>query len=480
MPACARHGDGVAMTGTREGAIARARAQFDQGGFRATLAALVAIPSTSQEAAHRADLDRYLDGALKPWLARLGFAVTIHPNPAADAGPILLARRREGEALPSVISYGHGDTVRGFAPEWSEGLDPWQLTERDGLWYGRGTADNKGQHALNLAALEAVLAERGGRLGFNLALVIETAEERGSAGLREFVAAHRELLAADVLIGSDGPRVMPDLPTICTGTRGTFHFDLVVALRQGGVHSGHWGGLTRDPAIILAHALAAIMDRNGRILVPGWTPPGGMPEAVRRVLSGCPLGGGGEAATIDDGWGEPGLTPAEKVYGWNSFIVLAMVSGKPDGPVNAVAPEARAHCQLRYTVDTDQALFASSLRRHLDACGFPEVRIEHAGTRMPASRTDPDNPWVRFVSGSIMRTLGRAPQVIPNSSGGLPGEVFVDHLGVPLVWIPHSYTGCRQHGPDEHVVPATLREGIAMMAGLWWDLGAGDTPNRGR
>ena len=94
-----------------------------------------------------------------------------------------------------------------------------------------------------------MLAERGGKLGFNLKLVLETCEERGSIGLREFVDAHKQELAADVLIGSDGPRVMPEVPTIATGTRGTWHFDLVCDLRPGGVHSGHWGGLTTDPAV---------------------------------------------------------------------------------------------------------------------------------------------------------------------------------------------------------------------------------------
>ena len=75
-------------------------------------------------------------------------------------------------------------------------------------------------------------------------------------------------------------------------------------------------------------------------------------------------------ASIDPDWGEPGLTAAEKIYGWNSFIVLAMVSGRPENPVNAVAPNARAHCQIRYTVDTDPATFEPALRRHLDAQGF--------------------------------------------------------------------------------------------------------------
>ncbi|GGG43680.1 hypothetical protein GCM10010964_33850 [Caldovatus sediminis] len=469
---------------SREGAIARARRFFDgetaqDAGFRALLAELIAIPSTAQEEGREAELHRYLDGAIRPWVERLGFRAAIHPNPLPGFGPILTAERIEDPARPTVLLYGHGDTVRGLDDQWRAGLRPWTLTEEGDRWYGRGTADNKGQHALNLAALEAVLAERGGRLGFNVKIVLETAEERGSKGLREFVAAHARELAADVLIASDGPRVEPEVPTIATGTRGSFHFDLAVRLREGGVHSGHWGGLTTDPAILLAHALGSIMDRNGRILVRGWLPAGGVPPAVKAVLKGCPVGGGGEAATIDPGWGEPGLTPAEKIYGWNSFIVLAMVSGRPENPVNAVAPDARAHCQIRYTVDTDPAGFVPALRAHLDAQGFPMVRIENAGIRMAASRTDPDHPWVRWAQASMHRSLGKRVQIIPNASGGLPGDVFVEHLGVPLVWVPHSYNGCKQHGPDEHLLIAPAREGIAAFAGLWWDLGEEGVPRRG-
>ena len=169
------------MTGSREGAVGRALAGFDDGGFRAHLAELVAIPSTSQDAGHEADLQHYLHAAMQPWLEGMGFTVAIHPNPKPGFGPILLAERMEGDG-PTVVTYGHGDTVRGLDDQWRRGLQPWTLTEEAGRWYGRGAADNKGQHAINLHALAAVLAERGGRLGFNVKLVLETAEERGSPG----------------------------------------------------------------------------------------------------------------------------------------------------------------------------------------------------------------------------------------------------------------------------------------------------------
>jgi acetylornithine deacetylase/succinyl-diaminopimelate desuccinylase-like protein len=450
--------------------------QFDSGRFKDRLAEAVAIPSTSQDPGHAADVQRYLADFIEPWLVRLGFTVEVFPNPVDGGGPILLALRTEPGATLNVLTYGHGDTVRGLEDQWRQGLFPWTLTEEGDRWYGRGSADNKGQHVLNLMALESVIAERGGQLGFNVKMVLETSEERGSIGLRDFVAAHTERLTADVLIASDGPRVMPEVPTIATGTRGIFQFDLTLTLRPGGVHSGHWGGLTTDPAVILSHTLGSIMDRKGRILVRDWLPQNGVPASVRAVLDGCPVGGGGEAATIDPDWGEPGLTAAEKIYGWNSFIVLAMVSGRPENPVNAVAPSARATCHIRYTADTDPAVFEPALRRHLDEEGFGSVRIEKAGVRMAASRTDPAHPWVRWAVGSMEQTLGKRVQVIPNSSGGLPGDVFVDFLDVPLVWIPHSYNGCKQHGPDEHLLIAPAREGLAAYAGIWWDLGEGGTP----
>jgi acetylornithine deacetylase/succinyl-diaminopimelate desuccinylase-like protein len=461
---------------SRDSALTHALSDFDSNAFRDHLAELVAIPSTSQDPGHEGDVQRYLTDAIQPWLERMGFSVEIHPNPVIGFGPILFAERLEGPDRPTVLTYGHGDTVRGLDDQWRQGLSPWTLTEEADHWYGRGSADNKGQHALNLSALEAVLAERGGALGFNLKLILETSEERGSIGLRQFVAEQASRLAADVLIASDGPRVMPDIPTIATGTRGTYHFDLVVDLRPGGVHSGHWGGLTTDPAVILSHALGTIIDRHGKILVRDWLPRNGVPAAVRAVLDGCVVGGGGESASIDADWGEPGLTAAEKIYGWNGFIVLSLLSGRPENPVNAVAPNARAHCQIRYTVDSEPSGFEAALRQHLDDNGFPNVRIENAAVRMAASRTDPDHAWVRWTVASMEKSLGKRVQVIPNASGGLPGDVFVDYLGVPLVWIPHSYNGCKQHGPDEHLLAGPAREGLAAYTGIWWDLGEPGTP----
>src|SRR5262249_43309590 len=143
----------------------------------------------------------------------------------------LIATRIEDASRPTVLSYGHGDVIRGLESQWRPGLDPWKLKEEGDKIYGRGTADNKGQHTINLGAIKSVLEARG-QLGFNLKILIETGEETGSPGLSAFCAAHKDELAADVFIASDGPRLAPTRPTVFLGSRGVMNFDLTVDLRK--------------------------------------------------------------------------------------------------------------------------------------------------------------------------------------------------------------------------------------------------------
>ncbi|HWL28160.1 MAG TPA: M20/M25/M40 family metallo-hydrolase, partial [Burkholderiaceae bacterium] len=161
----------------------------------------------------------YLESELRPAFEAMGFACQILTHPKA-AAPFLFAQRLEDPALPTVFGYGHGDVIRGLEPEWKRGLSPWTLTELEGRWYGRGIADNKGQHTVNMEALRAVLDARG-RLGFNAKYLIEMGEETGSSGLRELCAANKELFGGDLLIASDGPRLSAERPTLFLGARGS-------------------------------------------------------------------------------------------------------------------------------------------------------------------------------------------------------------------------------------------------------------------
>lgn len=455
---------------SRQAAIDRVQDYFTSGRFQADLAALVAHPTESQNPDAAPALQVYLEQAMLPRLTAAGFDCRIYDNPDPRGGPLLIGQRIEDPALPTILTYGHGDVVRAQADQWREGLHPFELVEQGDRLYGRGSADNKAQHLVNIAALEAVIATRG-KLGFNIRIVLEMSEEIGSVGLDQFFRDHRDALAADVLIGSDGPRLQPDTPTMFMGSRGVVNFDLVLDLRDGAHHSGNWGGLLADPAMILCHALASITDRRGQIRVPEWRPDSLTP-AIRAALDGLPIDDP-DGPQVDVDWGEESLTPAERAYGWNSFAILAMTAGVPDAPVNAIAGKARATCQLRYVVGTDPQQILPALRRHLDREGFQRVEIKPEDRGLfNATRLDPGHDWARFVAASLQDTSGKAPHILPNLAGSLPNEAFAETLGLPTIWIPHSYRGCSQHAPNEHVLKPVCLDALRVMAGLFWDIGA--------
>ncbi|CDM57752.1 hypothetical protein LPU83_2095 [Rhizobium favelukesii] len=148
-----------------------------------------------------------------------------------------------------------------------------------------------------------------------------------------------------------------------------------------------------------------------------------------------------------------------------------MRAGNPESPQNAISGQAQATCQLRFVVGTDPADIPA-LRRHLDREGFQNVEIvSRKSEAFPATRTDVDGSWVKAVTVSITRTHGKAPHILPNLAGSIPNDAFSHVLGVPTVWVPHSYGGCNQHAPNEHVLGTLSRDALRNMAGVFWDLG---------
>jgi acetylornithine deacetylase/succinyl-diaminopimelate desuccinylase-like protein len=453
---------------TRADAIARVREHLRSGEFLAELGRRVAYRTESQNPERRDVLRAYLEEELQPAFSGLDFSTRLIESPTGK-GPYLLAEYNEDAALPTVLTYGHGDVVDGMAGEWRDDLDPWQTTTKGDRVYGRGTADNKGQHSINLSALCAVREARGGRLGFNAKFIIETSEEIGSPDLRQVCESLRDELKADLFLASDGPRLSADRPTIFLGCRGGLRIHLDVNLRDGGHHSGNWGGVLANPATILSSAIAALVDSKGRLQLDALKPPR-ISNAIRAALADVEVEPTGDEPALSPDWGAEGLSAAERLYAWNTLEVLAMSSGNIEKPANAIPGRANAVLQLRFVVGTkiDQAVDA--VRAHLNANGFPMVEVS-ATQSFAASRTDFDSPWVNWTAESIRRTTGKAPAILPNFGGSLPNDVFSEALGLPTIWVPHSYPGCSQHAPDEHILLPVTEEALAIMAGLFWDLG---------
>jgi len=453
---------------TRTDAIERARQHLHSGEFLSELDRRVAYPTESQNPERRDALRAYLEDELKPAFSQLGFSTRLIESPTGQ-NPHLLAEYRENSSVPTVLMYGHGDVVDGMVGEWRDNLNPWRMTISGHRVYGRGTADNKGQHSINLSALRAVREARGGRLGFNVKFIVEMGEEIGSPDLRRVCEELRDELKADLFLASDGPRLAADRPTIFLGCRGGIRIQLDVNLREGSHHSGNWGGVLANPATILANAIAALVDGHGRLLLDELKPPR-LSNQIRSTLADVRIEPMADEPALSENWGEEGLSAAERLFAWNTLEVLAISSGNIEKPANAIPGHAQAVLQLRFVVGTKVDTIVDAIRARLKASGFPTVEVRMTQS-FAASRTDFDSPWINWAAQSIRQTTGKAPAVLPNFGGSLPNDVFSDRLGLPTIWVPHSYPGCCQHAPNEHILLSVTEEALAIMAGLFWDLG---------
>ena len=449
----------------KEKAVQHATQYFDKGYFKKDLAELISVKTESQN--NECNLENYYDQNIIPMLVKMGFKCRVMENPLSKANIILFAERIENADFSTILTYGHGDVVLGQDSCWDNGLSPYKLIEKDNRYYGRGTADNKGQHLINIKALNSLLSVQK-KLGFNFKILFEMGEEIGSPGLKTFCQQNKELLKADVFIASDGPRISQKIPTIFTGSRGGINFDLSVNLRDNAHHSGNFGGILKDPSIILSHAIASITDARGQINIPEWLPTSLTPD-IKEILAKLPLVDAG--FDLDPDWGQKELTMTERVFGWNSFSVLAMLSGEPEAPLNAISGHARSTCQLRFVVGTDVNKIIPALRNHLNSFGFEDVNIhESEMTPFPATRLEMNNSWLSLITKSLENSMGSKIDLLPNLGGSLPNDSFSEVLELPTIWIPHSYAGCAQHSPNEHMSVPLARQALICMTALFADL----------
>jgi hypothetical protein len=199
-------------------------------------------------------------------------------------------------------------------------------------------------------------------------------------------------------------------------------------------HSGNWGGLISNPGVLLAHAIASLVDRDGHVLARGILPQA-IPNSVRHALADLVVDPGPDGPTIDEWWGERGFTQAEKVFGWNTFEVLAMVTGNPDRPVNAVPPRAKAHCQIRFTIDKDPNTFLPALRKHLEDKGFGMVKVSEPSPR--------SGSLGGAVGGGVgaERSMGAKQPALRAQPRRRAAErrLLRSSSACQTLWVPHSY-----------------------------------------
>lgn len=428
---------------------------------RAELAELVAIPSVHDDPEHPgAPADAA--AAVTRLFAEAGVELTAHET--ADGSIALVGERPGAAGAPTVLLYSHYDVQpAGDAAAW--GSDPWTLTERGGRWYGRGTADCKGNIVMHLAALRALAA--AGADAPTLRVVVEGSEERGGAGLADLLARRPGLFAAEVILIADCGNVEVGRPTLLTTLRGSADVDVDVATLDSPVHSGSFGGAAPDALAALIRLLDSLRDEHGRTRIDD-LPAGGTwagqpwPEADFRADAGV-LDGVGLLA--DDA---AGAAVADLVWARPAVTVTGIDCPPATGAVNAVPARAAARVNLRVPAGMDPAAAQDALVAHLErrAPAHARVRIRRDEPARPFA-ADVTAPAVRLLSDCLAAAYGRATGH-SGQGGSIPlcADLLAANPGAELALFGVEEPSCRIHSADESVHPAEIRD-IAVAEALF-------------
>ena len=319
---------------------------------RADLENLVRIESVWADPDRRGEVQRSAEEVAK-LLSEAGFGdVRI----VAEGGaPAVIAHHPPPPGAPTVLLYAHHDVQpEGDRSQWHS--EPFEPTERNGRLYGRGTADDKAGIATHLAAFRA----HNGNPPVGVTVFVEGEEESGSPSLSRLLAAHRDALAADVIVIADSDNWSTEVPSLTVSLRGLADCIVEVATLDHGLHSGMWGGVVPDALSVLVRLLASLHDDEGNVAVDGLhestaAPVEYTPERVRAdtgLLDGVQeIGSGSVAQRL---WAKPAIT----VVGIDT-TPIAKAS-------NTLTPCARAKVSMRVAPGGDAAEHLAALTRHLE------------------------------------------------------------------------------------------------------------------
>ena len=347
---------------------------------RADLEDLVRIESVWADPARRDEVHRSAR-AVAGLLTAAGFAEV--EIVSEDGAPAVIARHPAPPGAPTVLLYAHHDVQpEGEASQWDS--PPFEPTERDGRLYGRGSADDKAGIATHLAAFRA----HGGTPPVGVTVFVEGEEESGSPSLGRLLAAHKDKLAADVIVIADSDNWTPEVPALTVSLRGLADCVVEVATLDHGLHSGLWGGVVPDALSVLVRLLASLHDDDGNVAVAG------LHQSSAADVDRGPEWVRAESGLLD-GVREIGSgTVAERMWAKPAITVIGIDTTPIAKASNTLIPRTSAKVSLRVAPGGDAAEHLAALRRHLE---------QHApwGARVTVTPGDIGQPYAIDATGPV-------------------------------------------------------------------------------
>ena len=454
----------------------------------------VAIPN---DALDHADINRNISWLTRKFNKR-GFNSSVLPT---EGESLFFAALPMDDEKPTILFYMHFDGQSVDPSKWDQ-ADPYQvvLKSTDGdNWksesfenlseeikydwrlFGRSTSDDKGPIIMFLNALDLLKADNV-EIPFNIKVILDGEEERGSKPLPKAVKEYRELLEADFLVISDGP-LHPSLnPTIVFGCRGITTMSITTFGPIKHQHSGHYGNYAPNPGFQLAQLLAGMKDSQGRVLIKGYYEGIQLDGVTDEVLKSVP----DDLTAIN---ANLGIKTPEKVGGfyqealqYPSLNIRGLGSGWVGDKARTIVPSsATAELDLRLVPETDGLRLKKLVKDHIRAQGYhitdtepnTEMRMQFDKIAMitergvtDAFRTDLMNPYGLYLADLLQMTFDKEVVKIRIMGGTVPIAPFVNELRIPAFILPLVNPDNNQHSPNENLRIGQIAYGIKVFYGL--------------
>ena len=431
--------------------------------FFEELFSLLRIPSISSSSEHKGDMARCADRLVELLKEAGADKAEVFPT---SGHPVVYGEKILGPQFGTVLIYGHYD-VQPVDPIELWESDPFEPEIRDGAIYARGANDDKGQLFMHIKAFEFLLREN--KLRHNVKFILEGEEEIGSPSLAEWAKAHKEMLAADIILVSDTTMISETVPSINCGMRGLSYVEVKVTGPNKDLHSGHYGGAVANPINVLCDMISSLIDKDGRITVKGFYDDVVELSAEDRAkLARAPfdLEEYKEFLDIREVKGEKGYTCLERTGIRPCLDVNGIWGGFTGEGAKTVLPSvAHAKISMRLVPNQDSQTITRLFKEHFESIAPDYVKVEvtphHGGDGflIPIS-----SPAYKAAEKAMTEVYGIEP--VPSRGGGsIPILADLQRiLGIDPLLMGFGLERDTIHSPNESYLLKQLFAGMEAIA----------------
>ena len=360
-------------------------------------------------------------------------------------------------------------------------IDYETLEERDIRIFARASSDAKGPVMMLIQAMKFMNSKNIDNK-FNLKLIMDFEEEKGSPSLPDAVKKHSTILKSDALLIFDGPQHESDLPTLNFGNRGISSITLKTYGPVVPQHSGHFGNYAPNPVFRMSNILSSMKDENGIVKIKGYYDGITISDQVKKYLDNVPDNEESMLNKMQFKKPESVGNSYQEAIQFPSLNVRGIRAGWVEDEVRTIVPsECIAEIDVRLVIESDGYRLHELIKKHIEGLGY--VVLDHEPSKeermkydkivkfnstvsYPAFRTDIDSDLGNWLSETLTRTFGVEPVLRRTSGGSVPISPFVNVLNIPAVGVPTVNKDNNQHSPNENIKLINYIKGIESFVGI--------------